>query len=652
MFPTLQGAADAGGIVKQVWNLGTSLVNPERVRGVVGTVARPIKKYSKDIVDPNKSPEENQGKREPTILEKVFARITWLHVVGALGLVGSFVKPIFDQFLGDSENPNLLRKAANWILNPAAGIGALVLSEISLHNKWHVADRDRLEELGVLEKVSGTKKWKQLEVEKHINEGTFPMKVDDATRLLLEVRCSPKHTRATCYEGTHGQGKTLAAYISSYMKVQALKAQGRNNIEALQINAPKLMEVAAENIAKTAQMSQYLGENLKSFVSMDPMTYANNAIESELSKGSVVINDDAEYQLRKIDNNQGAKSFQWLRRMTEEYGGNYIITIPKSLKEVLCENKEGLSPTDIKTLLQRIDSISFPFENHRRKFDHLDEKMQKIVTADISESYAKSSDTEKSVEFHQCYMKPQQVDQWWDCINKTLLDGGEKFGRDTEIGKTIQEYFTENLNNLVSSYPMNPRYIGFTIDSLAILLDNRRNQSPPMGKNDIDFLVKTVLECDTFKNYIRSIDYGINNQVVQPQPQSQSQPNEQDLKNLDILLKNDAQLLAVLRNEKYKPLIERLLSLNIPQAKELYTKIQNLSQIQSQPQSNEQDVSNQNLDILLKLDDNQLAGAIGDENNKPLIAHLLSLNTPQANELKTRVAKLLSDLQQQLPPQP
>lgn len=492
----LTGANAQAGVLKQLFDFGSSLVNPAKVQRVVGTVAKPIRELPTDVKDSKKTKEENKDKRDATFLEKAFSRITWLHFLGVLGVVGSFVKPLFEKNLGEGEQSGILKKGLDLFFNAFTGIGALLLSEISFNNKWHLGGMQRLEELGVLEKVTGTAKWKELEVEKHIKSGKFPMEVNEATKLLLEVRSSPKHRRATCYEGGQGQGKTLAAYISSYKRVATLKAKGKANIEPLQINAPKLLDVAQEKIAQTAQMGDLLGGKLKEFVSADPLTYANDELERELVKGSVIVNDDAEYQLQAIDKT----GFQWLRRISEEHGGSFIITIPRALKDVLNDNK-NLQPSDRKTLLQRVDSISFPFENNRMSFDKLDDALQKIISSDIEQSYRKGKE-----QFHQCYLREQQLAQWKGFINRVLIDDREKFGREKGIGKTLSEYFTdEKLNELISQYPMNPRYIGFTIDSLAILLDNRRNQN--VTASQIDFMLKAILECDTFKNYIRSIDY-------------------------------------------------------------------------------------------------------------------------------------------------
>lgn len=505
-MPSIPGIAgnvkDTAGIVKQLVDLGSSLINPSKVKRLVGKVARPIKYLPDDVKDPNKTKAENKDKRESTFLEKVFARVTYLHVIGVLCLIGTLLKPLIDRVKPvEEEGPGFISGILDKVFNAGVGIGALIVSEISFLNKWHVSERERLEQLGVLEKVTETHKWQELEVEKHLKAGTFPMDVDASTRLLLEVRSSPKHNRATCYEGTHGQGKTLAAYICSYKRVEQSKEQGKGDIEALQIDATKLLEVAGEKIAQTAQMIGMLGRRVRDFVSEDPLTYANEEIERELARGSVVVNDDAEYQLKAIDE----QGFQWLKRIADENGGSFIITIPKSLKDVLSDNK-NLQPSDIKTLLQRIDSISFPFENNRQSFDRLDEGLQVVVDADVKESYRKNDNNAGDEEFHQCYLRGQQKAQWRGFIERKLLDGGENFGRESGIGKIIAEYFTdEKIDELISKYPMNPRYIGITIDSLAILLDNRRNKG--VARKELDFMLETILECDTFKNYVRSIDY-------------------------------------------------------------------------------------------------------------------------------------------------
>ena len=492
-------AGEAVGVIKQLVEFGSSLINPHKVTSFVGKVARPIRNVPDDVKDPGAPKKENEGKKDATWMQWILARGTWMHVLGVLGIIGTLVKPLFSRVLNEGEQPGFVRNTLDKIFNAASGIGLLVLGEVSFNSGWHLSGEKWLRQQGVLENVIETKKWRELEVEKHLAQGGFPMDVDDASRLLIEIRCSPKHNRATCFEGAQGNGKTLAAYITSFSRVKAVEAQGTKGISALQINAPQLIKVAQDHMARNAQMGELLPENMKRFISQDPLTYAYEEIENELKRGSVVVNDDAEYQLSSIDQS----GFQSLLRITNQYGGSYIITIPKTLREVLDDTK--LKDSDKKTILQRIDSISFPFENNRKRFATLDEGLQQIVTADLIEVY-KNVANEKKEQFHQCSLREQQVKQWKGIVSRNLLDDGEKFGRTQGIGKVVSDYFTdEKINEIVSSYPMNPRYIELTIDSLSILLSNRKDKN--VTNKDIDFYLKTILECDTFKNYVRSIDY-------------------------------------------------------------------------------------------------------------------------------------------------
>lgn len=492
------------GMGRQVFDLVTSLINPDRVRNIVGAVAKPVRKLPLDVKDPTKSKEENLDKRDAGLIERILARITFLHIAGVIALLATFVKPLLHRLkvFGDTEQPNFLSKAADWVLNPIGGLAMLGLSEISYNNGWHLSDDKRLEYLGVLEKVVGTAKWKELNLDEHVAKGNLisvpdVYKSDPATRILLEVRCSPKHRRATCFEGVQGQGKTFAAYLCAHLRSQALIRQGVTSSQALQINTPKLMQVADEKVAQTMKHGQLLGERLSQLVSQDPTTYAFPLISSALEKGSSVISDDAEYQLNKLD----AKGFKHIQDYADKFGGGYIITIPKALEEVLRSN-QSLSDSDRKTLLQRIDSVSFPFEANRRCFNLLTPLLQTLIVADLKDFY-KTGESESH--YHECALREVQKDLWKDHINLFLLDGGEKFGRTEGIGKLLSEYFDdEKLNHIVTNYPMNARYIDATIFSLAILLDNRREQN--ITREDLDFLLTTVLECDTFKNYVRSIE--------------------------------------------------------------------------------------------------------------------------------------------------
>lgn len=532
----ITSAPQSAGMLKQLFDFGTSLINPERVKRVVGKIATPIRIMPADRKDSSKPKEENEGKKDPTFFDYALARVTWLHVIGVLGLIGGLIRPMIDKFLGPPEKETFLRKAADWVFNAGSGIVALVLSEISFSNKWHVSGRERLEQLGVLEKVVGTRKWKELEVDKHLKSNKFPMDVDGTMSLLLEVRSSPKHRRASCFEGAHGTGKTLAAYICAYNRVQALKQNQvqLQDAEALQINAVKLNEKADEIRAKVIEQAKYLPENLRGFVSEDPVTYAFDEVVQELQKGSTVVNDDARYILQRMD----VRGLKWLQEVSENYGGGHILTIPVSLEQVLAEN-ENLKPDDRKTLLQRIDSISFPFEKDRKTFDELDDYLKGIITADLDHALKEDKGVARKP-FHEDYLREQQVRQWKRYISSALLDDGEKFGRTDGVGKILNDYFTdEKINELVSKYPMNPRYIQLTLNSLAILVGNRRNKLEEV-KEKLDFMLETILKCDTFRNYIRSVDMRTHTKTIDVN-------GKQEIKVEDLLNMTDQQFV-----EKYE----------------------------------------------------------------------------------------------------